>query len=110
MKKIIKTIPESRGKITQVTEKLIEDLSGTGALIVSGLAYGIDVHSHQMALKNKLDTIGVVAHGQDRMYPAVHSNIARKMEKQGGILTEFISETNPDRENFPKRNRRICYY
>lgn len=92
----------------QVTEKLIEDLSGTGALIVSGLAYGIDVHSHQASLKNKLDTVGVVAHGHDRIYPAVHSNIARKMEKQGGILTEFISKTNPDRENFPKRNRIVA--
>lgn len=92
----------------QVTEKLIEDLSESGALIVSGLAYGIDVQSHQAALKNKLDTVGVVAHGHDRMYPAVHANIARKMEKQGGILTEFISETNPDRENFPKRNRIVA--
>ena len=91
-----------------VTEKLIEELSGTEILIVSGLAYGIDVTSHQSALAHKLDTVGVVAHGHDRIYPSLHEDIAHKMEKQGGILTEFISETNPDRENFPKRNRIVA--
>lgn len=90
------------------TEKLINELSHIGALIVSGLAYGIDITAHQAALQNNLETIGVVAHGHDRIYPAVHDTISRKMEKQGGILTEFLSETNPDRENFPKRNRIVA--
>jgi DNA processing protein len=92
----------------KVTEQLIEDLISQNVLIVSGLAYGIDVCAHQSALKNKLNTIGVVAHGHDRIYPSHHENIAYQMQKQGGILTEFMSETNPDRENFPKRNRIVA--
>jgi DNA processing protein len=92
----------------KLTEQLIEDLALHDVLIVSGLAYGVDVCAHQSALKNKLNTIGVVAHGHDRIYPSHHENIAYQMYKQGGILTEFISETNPDRENFPKRNRIVA--
>jgi DNA processing protein len=92
----------------KITEQLIEDLAAQDVLIVSGLAYGIDVCAHQSALKNKLNTIGVVAHGHDRIYPSHHENIALQMQKQGGILTEFMSETNPDRENFPKRNRIVA--
>jgi DNA processing protein len=92
----------------KLTEQLIQDLSSQDVLIVSGLAYGVDVCAHQAALKNNLNTIGVVAHGHDRIYPSLHENIAYQMQKQGGILTEFMSETNPDRENFPKRNRIVA--
>ena len=92
----------------KITEQLIEDLSSQDILIVSGLAYGVDVCAHQSALKYKLNTIGVVAHGHDRIYPSHHEKIAYQMQKQGGILTEFMSETNPDRENFPKRNRIVA--
>jgi len=92
----------------KLTEQLIEDLTAQDVLIVSGLAYGVDVCAHQSALKNKLNTVGVVAHGHDRIYPSHHENIAYQMHKQGGILTEFMSETNPDRENFPKRNRIVA--
>ncbi|MDP2387365.1 MAG: DNA-processing protein DprA [Bacteroidota bacterium] len=98
--------PSSYG--IHATEQFIDELSNSGILIVSGLAYGIDVLAHKTALDKGLDTIGVVAHGLDRIYPAVHSTIARKMEKQGGVLTDFISDTNPDRENFPKRNRIVA--
>lgn len=98
--------PSEYGK--HQTEKLIDDLKGSGVLIVSGLAYGIDVLAHKKALENKLDTVGVVAHGLDRIYPQLHENIALKMEKQGGVLSDFRSGTNPDAVNFPKRNRIVA--
>jgi DNA processing protein len=98
--------PTEYGK--KLTEQFINDLSDTGILIVSGLAYGIDVLAHKKSLENKLDTVGVVAHGLDRIYPSVHEDIAYKMQKQGGILTDYLSETNPDRENFPSRNRIVA--
>lgn len=89
-------------------ENFIAGLKPFNPLIISGLAYGIDVHAHRHALKNGLPTIGVLAHGHDRIYPAVHSATAREMLENGGLLTEFLSETNPDRENFPKRNRIVA--
>jgi DNA processing protein len=89
-------------------KKLVEDISGLEVLVMSGLAYGIDICAHKTALENKLNTVGVLAHGLDRIYPAVHSAPAKKMLKQGGLLTEFPSDTNPDRENFPKRNRIVA--
>lgn len=98
--------PSVYGK--QMAEKLIEDLRDSGCLIVSGLAYGIDITAHKASLDNGLNTIGVMAHGLDRVYPSVHSQYAEKMISQGGLLTEFMSETNPDKENFPKRNRIVA--
>ena len=92
----------------QQTEKLIRELSAENILVVSGLAYGIDVYAHKAALANNLDTVGVLAHGLDELYPSLHTNIANKMIHQGGLLTEFISQTNPDKENFPKRNRIVA--
>jgi len=93
---------------TELTEKLIAELKGTGILIVSGLAYGVDVLAHRKALENDLDTVGVLAHGLDRMYPQTHDSISRKMIKKGGLLTDFKSGTNPDAVNFPKRNRIVA--
>jgi DNA processing protein len=92
----------------QLTEKLMLGLAAENILVVSGLAYGIDVCAHKAALANKLDTVGVLAHGLDNLYPSVHTNVANKMVHQGGLLTEFISQTNPDKENFPKRNRIVA--
>lgn len=77
-------------------------------LIVSGLAYGIDIHSHRAALANNLSTVGVLAHGLDRIYPSVHRKTAIDMLQQGGLLTEFPSGTNPDRYNFVSRNRIVA--
>jgi len=90
------------------TEELCFDLSRSDVTIVSGLAFGIDITAHKSCLKNKIETIGVVAHGLDRIYPAEHASTARKMIEHGGILTEHVSGTVPDRENFPKRNRIIA--
>ena len=92
----------------QQTEKLMAGLASENILIVSGLAYGIDVCAHKAALTNKLDTIGVLAHGLDDLYPGLHINTANKMIHQGGLLTEYLSKTNPDKENFPKRNRIVA--
>lgn len=93
-----------------ICNSLIADLSDAipNALIVSGLAYGIDIYAHRAALQNGLNTVGVLAHGLDRIYPAAHRNTAIKMLEQGGLLTEFMSGTNPDRQNFVKRNRIVA--
>lgn len=91
-----------------VCEKIIADLSALPLLIVSGLAYGIDITAHKAALKNGLQTVGVVAHGLDRLYPSVHQQTARKMLAQGGLLTDYTSGTNPDKQNFPMRNRIVA--
>lgn len=94
----------------ELTSSLIKDLakSHPDILIISGLAYGIDICAHRNALKNGLSTVGVIAHGLDRIYPAIHRNTAAEMLKNGGLLTDFISNTNPDRENFLQRNRLIA--
>lgn len=84
-------------------KKLIPD-----ALIVSGLAYGIDINSHRAALDNNMGTIGVVAHGLEKIYPSVHRETAKKMIEQGGILTEYIHNTEIERTNFLKRNRIVA--
>ncbi len=89
-------------------EELIGALTAHQALIVSGLAYGIDAHAHQVCLRNYLPTLGVLGHGLDRIYPSLHRNLAEKMIDNGGLLSEFPSKTLPDRENFPKRNRIIA--
>ncbi|MBR1595117.1 MAG: DNA-processing protein DprA [Phocaeicola sp.] len=77
-------------------------------LVVSGLAYGIDICSHRAALRNGFDTVGVLAHGLDRLYPSQHRNTAMQMVEHGGLLTEFMTQTNPDRQNFIMRNRIVA--
>ena len=77
-------------------------------LVVSGLAYGIDIHAHRAALEYGFATVGVLAHGLDRIYPSAHRQTAVQMLKQGGLLTEFMSGTNPDRQNFVMRNRIVA--
>ncbi len=92
----------------EMTEQIVAELVKYDAVVVSGLAYGIDIIAHKACVKNNLPTIGVMAHGLDRIYPAVHKPTAEKMVRHGGVLTEFISKTNPDRENFPSRNRIVA--
>lgn len=91
-----------------VCEKFIEDLRSENIIIVSGLAFGIDTLAHKAALKNNLQTVAVLAHGLDRIYPQQNKGLARQITEQGGLLTEFISNTNPDKQNFPKRNRIVA--
>lgn len=92
----------------EICEKLVEGLKDPGVLVVSGLAYGIDTCAHKSALDNGLETIAVLAHGLDRIYPMTNKTLAERMLHQGGLLTDFPSGTNPDRENFPSRNRIIA--
>lgn len=91
-------------------EKLIADLAQRhpGTVIVSGLAYGVDIHAHKAAIKNNLPTIGVMAHGLDRIYPSLHRDTAKEMLENGALLTEFMSGTIPDKHNFVQRNRIIA--
>lgn len=98
--------PSEYGK--QITEQFVNELSGSGILVISGLAYGVDILAHRTALDSGLETVGVLAHGLDRIYPGSHDKTARKMLAQGGLLTEFMSGTNPDAVNFPKRNRIVA--
>lgn len=78
------------------------------AMVVSGLAYGIDIHAHRAALAEHLSTVAVLAHGLDRIYPYVHRKTAVDMLANGGLLTEFMTDTNPDRYNFVSRNRIVA--
>ncbi len=92
----------------KVLEDLFESLKPFNPIIVSGLAYGVDIYAHQLAIKHNFQTLAVLAHGMDRVYPAVHKREALKMQENGGLLTEFWSGTRPDRENFVKRNRIVA--
>ena len=89
-------------------KKLIEDLAPLDPIIVSGFAYGVDIVAHQFAMENKLQTIGVLAHGLNQIYPKTHKKYMSKMEENGGFITEFWSSTNPDKENFVRRNRIVA--
>jgi DNA processing protein len=77
-------------------------------LIVSGLAYGVDICSHNEALANGYDTLGVLAHGLDQIYPYRHRDVAATMVQHGGLLTEFMTQTNADKPNFVRRNRIVA--
>lgn len=92
----------------QLCKQLIETLQPYNVIVMSGLAHGIDAIAHKESLNNDIPTVGVLGHGLDRIYPAVHKELTKKMVHHGGLLTEFLPGTSPDRENFPKRNRIIA--
>ncbi len=89
----------------QCCEQLIADLSESNIIVVSGLAYGIDTIAHKASLHNNINTIAVLAHGLDRIYPPSNTGLAREIIDQGGLLTDFPNGTAPDKQNFPSRNR-----
>lgn len=89
-------------------KKLIADLAPLDPIIVSGFAYGVDIVAHQSAMENNLQTIGVLAHGLNQIYPKTHKKYMAKMEQNGGFMTDFWSSSQPDRENFIKRNRIVA--
>lgn len=95
---------------TEMTKRIITEIAEyyPDTLIVSGLAYGIDIVAHRNALKNGLPTIGVLAHGLDNLYPGAHAKTAQKMQANGGLLTEFQQKTRPIPENFVRRNRIVA--
>ncbi|WP_082915386.1 DNA-processing protein DprA [Arachidicoccus ginsenosidimutans] len=92
----------------KTAEEIVEKLSVQNILIVSGLAYGIDTIAHKAALKNNLQTIGVLANGLKTIYPSENKKLAEEMLAQGGLLSEFSHDTKPDRYNFPRRNRIVA--
>lgn len=88
--------------------EIVEGLLPHKALVVSGLAYGVDACAHKKALDTGLETAAVLGHGLDRIYPPLHQQLAKRIASQGALVTDFLTETKPDRENFPKRNRIIA--
>jgi DNA processing protein len=92
----------------QLTEKFIEEIAAHNAVIVSGLAFGVDAIAHKAALQNSLQTVAVVAHGLDSIYPQQHKELAKEISLNGGLLTEFTQKTKPDKHNFPQRNRIVA--
>ncbi|MCX6257898.1 MAG: DNA-processing protein DprA [Bacteroidia bacterium] len=94
----------------EICRKFIKDIAAShpGMIIVSGLAYGIDVTAHKAALDNGLQTIAVLGHGLDTIYPPLHTHVAEAITHQGALVTDFMSKTLPDRQNFVKRNRIIA--
>ncbi|MFT3884736.1 MAG: DNA-processing protein DprA [Flavobacteriales bacterium] len=98
--------PTEQGRRT--CAELVEGLAASGALIVSGLAYGIDIEAHRTALRQGLPTIGCVAHGLDRLYPGEHAATAREMRAQGALVSELPSGSPFAPGNFPARNRVIA--
>lgn len=94
----------------EICDSIIGDLAKNWPelLIVSGLAYGIDIASHKAALKHNLQTVGVLAHGLKTIYPAIHRGTAETMVKNGGLISDFLSDTPPERNNFIKRNRIVA--
>lgn len=92
----------------ECVETLVRDLISHNALIISGLAYGIDIHAHKQAVALGLETVGVMGSGMDNIYPSSHRETANKMMERGGLLTELPFGTKPDAHNFPARNRIVA--
>ncbi len=92
----------------RITEELIENLKEQHVTIYSGLAFGIDAIAHKSALKNNLQTIGVLAHGLHSIYPQQHKSLAKEMLQNGGLLTEFTKDSKAEKHNFPRRNRIVA--
>lgn len=93
---------------TAFCEEFIESIAPLNPIIVSGFAYGVDICVQKAAIKHGLQTIGCLAHGLNQIYPKTHAKFMADVEKNGGFLTEFWSTSNPERENFLKRNRVIA--
>jgi len=91
-----------------IVRKFVEELKKNNITVVSGLAYGIDYFAHKNAVENDIPNIAVVAHGLDMIYPALHKKLSSQIIKNGALITEFPSNTIPNKENFPKRNRIVA--
>ncbi len=92
----------------EICEKIIHAFKGQNIVVVSGLAHGIDAYIHRFCLKYDVPTIGVLGNGLDTVYPAIHRELASKMVKKGGLLSELVPGTIPDKKNFPMRNRIVA--
>ena len=92
----------------EFTQNLVTELAKYNVVIVSGLAFGIDIAAHKAALNNGLDTVAALAHGLDRVYPSQHANVAEDIIKNGALLSDYMCGVAPDRQNFPSRNRIVA--
>lgn len=97
--------PSEHGKA--ICDEIVEGLQTYNVLIISGLAYGVDIAAHRKATSLGIPNVGVLGHGLSRIYPAQHRSVALKMLENGGLLSEYAHDANPDREHFPMRNRII---
>lgn len=95
---------------TEMVQHIISEIAQyyPDTLIVSGLAYGVDISAHRNAMKHNLPTVAILAHGLDRIYPSLHKKTAAAMQENGGLLTEFPVKIKPLPENFVKRNRIVA--
>lgn len=89
-------------------EKLISELKDYNPIIVSGFAYGVDICAHRAAIKNNLQTVGVLAHGFEEVYPKSHKKYVSEVNNNGGFITDFWHNDGLQRENFLKRNRIVA--
>lgn len=92
----------------RICSELIQAFEGTNTVVVSGMAYGIDITIHQLCLQYGVETVGVMAHGLEIVYPQLHRSTALKMMEKGALISEYPPNTKPDRENFPMRNRIVA--
>lgn len=99
-------LPSHQG--VAICEEIIEGLKPYGVTVISGLAFGIDITAHRKCLEMEMPTIAALGHGLDRIYPGQHRHVAARMIRNGGLLAEYPSGTQPDREHFPMRNRIIA--
>lgn len=98
--------PSTYGKL--MCEQIIASLSNYNVMVVSGLAYGIDITAHRKCLELNIPTIGVLGHGLNHIYPVQHRQIASQMIEEGGLISEYTSNTQPEKEYFPMRNRIVA--
>lgn len=92
----------------QLCEELIQSFRDLDIVVVSGLAHGIDGIVHRLCVKYDVPTIAVLAHGLDTVYPSQHVKLAKQMQELGGLITEYLPKTIPDRAHFPMRNRIVA--
>lgn len=93
----------------KIVRDLMEELAQYDCTVISGMAYGVDIEAHKACVANKVKTMAVVAHGLDNLYPSLHRPTLEKMrDMHCGLVSEFLTDTTPNRENFPKRNRIIA--
>lgn len=92
----------------RICDELIHSLSQSNCTVISGMAYGVDIAIHKNCILQGIPTIGVMAHGLEMIYPREHKKTSEQMLEHGALLSEFPPYTNPDRENFPMRNRIVA--
>lgn len=97
--------PSEHGKL--VCEEIVDGLKSYNVLIVSGLAFGVDVTAHRKSCALDLPNLGVLGHGLGSIYPSQHRSVAQRMVENGGLVSEYPHDVQPDREHFPMRNRVI---